>query len=214
MEIPLVVRGRLEGFLEFRSAGKDAYGVAEASAAIKFSDHAVVALANAFRYQAAELEASTDWLTGLPTRRSFMTNASRMEEAAPGISFSVLMIDIDHFKKVNDSFGHPVGDTVLAAVADVCRSAFRTKDLFCRYGGEEIVALLPGADAETAVKVAERVRSKVECLRIQDYPEMRLSVSIGVCAGEKGVDFRDLIVRADEALYMAKESGRNRCELR
>ena len=214
MEIPLIVRGRLEGFLEFRSTRKDAYGVEEASAAIKFSDHAVVALANAFRYQAAELEASTDWLTGLPTRRSFMSNASRMEEAAPGVSFSVLMIDIDHFKKVNDSFGHPVGDTVLAAVADVCRSAFRTKDLFCRYGGEEIVALLPGAAAETAVKVAERVRTKVECLRIQDYPEMRLSVSIGVCAGERGVDFRELIARADEALYMAKESGRNRCELR
>ena len=215
LEIPLLVRGRVQGLIEFRSADPAAYGREEIGAAVQFADHAVVALANALRYRATELEAATDWLTGLPTRRAFMARASRLsEEILEHAPLSALMVDIDFFKKVNDTYGHQAGDAALTAVAVTCRESLRVHDLCCRYGGEEILALLPLADADTAYAVAERLRKKVEELILPDNPDIRLTVSVGVFTGAGKDDFRELIARADEALYMAKSSGRNRCEVR
>jgi diguanylate cyclase (GGDEF)-like protein len=215
LDVPLLVRGRVHGLLEFRSSDRNAYGYEETGAAVQFADHAVVALANALRYRATELEAATDWLTGLPTRRSFMTTASRLSERLSlEDPVSALMIDIDHFKQVNDAYGHQVGDTALAGVAEKCRASLRTQDLYCRYGGEEILALLPKTDGDTAFAVAERLRKTVECLRFSAAPDLALTVSVGVYSGTGRDDFRDLIARADEALYMAKSAGRNRCEVR
>lgn len=215
LEVPLLVRGRVQGVIEFRSAEEDAFGPEEIGAAVQFADHAVVALANALRYRATELEAATDWLTGLPTRRAFMKRAGRLVEDFPeSVDLSALMIDIDRFKLVNDTYGHKTGDEVLAAVANACRDALRTQDLCCRYGGEEIVVLLPQTDRRTAFRIGERIRKKIERIQYLEHPELAVTVSVGICTRTVGDDFRELISDADEALYMAKSSGRNRCEMK
>ena len=215
LKVPLLRRDRLIGFMEFLSVKKGAYGSEETSAAMLFAEHAAVSLSNAIRYRATEQEASTDWLTGLPTRRSFMARAAILASGfSPRIQISALMIDIDHFKQVNDGFGHAAGDVALTAMATLCRETFRAEDLYCRYGGEEIVVLLPGADPRVAMAAAERIRLRVEGLRLPEYPRLRLTVSIGIADGIGAGDFRELISRADEALYLAKQAGRNRCELR
>jgi diguanylate cyclase (GGDEF)-like protein/PAS domain S-box-containing protein len=215
LEVPLLRRDRLIGCLEFLSAKRDAFGPEEISAALLFAEHAGVSLSNAIRYRATEQEASTDWLTGLPTRRSFMARAAILSSGfSDRAQISALMIDIDHFKQVNDGFGHAAGDVALAAMASLCREALRVEDLCCRYGGEEIVVLLPKADARIAMAAAERIRLRTENLRIAEFPLLRMTVSIGVANGNGTEDFRELISRADEALYLAKQAGRNRCELR
>lgn len=215
MEIPLLVRGEVHGLLSFRSARSQAYGNEEAGAAVEFSDHAVVAIANALRFRAAEIEASTDWLTGLPTRRSFMSRLGRLkDEIDPSTPISALMIDVDKFKEVNDTYGHAVGDTVLSTITGICRDSLRMNDLYCRYGGEEILAVLPNAEAGTAMAVAERLRKRVERFRFRENSDIRLTVSIGIHTGRAESDFRQLIDRADEGLYLAKAAGRNRCEAR
>lgn len=215
LEIPLLRRDRLIGHLEFLSIRRDAYGPEETSAAILFAEQAGVSLSNAIRYRATEQEASTDWLTGLPTRRSFMARATILTSGfSERVTVSALMIDIDHFKQVNDGFGHAAGDVALSAMATLCREALRAEDLCCRYGGEEIVVLLPGADERIAMAAAERIRLRTEKMRVAEYPSLSLTVSIGVATGKGSDDFRELISRADEALYLAKQAGRNRCELR
>ncbi|OHE59042.1 MAG: hypothetical protein A2Y36_10080 [Treponema sp. GWA1_62_8] len=144
-----------------------------------------------------------------------MSRAARLCADLPVESrLAVLMIDIDWFKHVNDQYGHCVGDEALVAVSSACREALRSEDLICRYGGEEIVVMLPGADERTALAAAERVRVRIVELRLPSQPDLRLTVSVGVDSGMGTDDFREIISRADEALYMAKESGRNRCELR
>lgn len=212
MRVPLLRRNTIVGFLDFYSLEQDVYGIEEQSSAMIFAEQAAIAFYNALRYKASELEAATDWLTGLPTRRSFMARASRLSlECEAQLPIAALMIDIDHFKHINDNYGHPVGDSVLVALAQVCREALRSEDIFCRYGGEEILVLLPGVDEKVALIAAERLRNKIEQIRIPEHPEIRVTVSGGVSAGTIAEDFRELIARADEALYMAKESGRNRC---
>jgi len=215
LEIPLIVRGAVHGLLEFRSSREDSFGREEIGSAVQFGDHAVVALSNALRYRAAEIEAATDWLTGLPTRRSFMSRAARLiDDLDMEEPLSAVMVDIDRFKRVNDDFGHAAGDAALSVVAKTCRDALRSHDLICRYGGEEILALLPGADGETAYAIAERLRKRVESIKLNPHPDMRLTVSVGIHTGTGAMDFRELVQRADEALYMAKAAGRNRCEVR
>lgn len=215
LEVPLLVRGHVEGVIEFRSIEEDAFGPDAIGAAVQFADHAVVALANALRYRATELEAATDWLTGLPTRRSFMKRAGRLTDDYPeSADLSALMIDIDRFKQVNDTYGHKAGDEVLAAVANACRDSLRSQDLCCRYGGEEISVLLPQADRKTAFRIGERLRKKIEKIRIPEHQDLIVTVSVGICTRAVGDDFRELIAEADEALYMAKSAGRNRCEMK
>jgi len=127
------------------------------------------------------------------------------------------MLDIDHFKQVNDTYGHPVGDRVLQAVTLACLDALRQNDSLGRLGGEEFVALLPGTDAEGALLVAERLRRQVaEAATVLDEggAELRVTVSLGIAMLEPGeASAGDLLQRADAALYRAKEAGRNRVEM-
>jgi len=165
--------------------------------------------------QLADLS-TRDALTGLRNRRYF--NERFHDEFAralrEGTQLSVLMVDIDHFKEVNDAFGHMVGDQCLAAIADVLHTTVsRATDTVARYGGEEFVILLPSTDAQGASKVAEAVRVAVEALSIEANSELiRLSVSVGVTCGVPGRNERRelLLSRADSALYEAKQRGRNR----
>ena len=164
----------------------------------------------------SEERAKTDILTGLPNRRALdeffrKTQIAAMENGEP---LSILLIDIDHFKQFNDNFGHAVGDQVLRLVAKALRDRVRDIDLPARYGGEELIAVLPGADLAACTAVAERIRrSMAECqITRRSTGEILpgITVSIGVGQFQFGEAMADLIDRCDRALYLAKKSGRNR----
>jgi len=149
-----------------------------------------------------------------------------MEEDLPGEfarnkrynrTFSVVMADIDHFKNVNDTYGHSAGDEILKAFAGLMQKALREVDVIYRYGGEEFLVLLPETDAQGALLVAERIRKAVDSkvLKHRDDPNIKIRVtsSFGVSINnEKDLSHLDIIKRADKALYEAKNSGRNRVE--
>jgi two-component system cell cycle response regulator len=129
-----------------------------------------------------------------------------------GEPMAVAMLDLDRFKQVNDTYGHPTGDVILYDTARILRESAREIDMVGRYGGEEFIAILPGTDESAALRFAERVRSRVEGYLFRDGPkEIRMTVSGGVASFPAEAEFPDqLIKRADEALYTAKNSGRNR----
>jgi two-component system cell cycle response regulator len=161
--------------------------------------------------EALRHQAAVDPLTGLLNRRSLADVIS--EKVIAGEPLAVLFIDIDHFKSVNDRFGHATGDLVLKEVADCLKRGMRSGDHCGRYGGEEFVLLAPGVVSEQAYRMAERHRAAVAALQISELPqEHRLTVSIGVAVfeAEGGETSDDLLERADTALYMAKTTGRNR----
>jgi len=169
--------------------------------------------------QEADKLACTDYLTQLRNRRAMWQNlqmdSKRMHrEQRP---LSALVIDIDFFKKINDSYGHRVGDKVLQTVAGCLTNSLRAGDYVGRWGGEEFLAVLPGADIIQSAEVAERCRHHLESLRIKaDNGEViRLSASIGVAAvdGANREDCDALIDQADQALYWAKDAGRNRVKI-
>lgn len=155
----------------------------------------------------------TDDLTGLHNRRQIQNKGQHWFRQAreQGKPFSVLLLDIDHFKLVNDQLGHHVGDLVLAAVAKCIAAQLRSLDRVGRNGGEEFLVLLPDTCLDEAMEVAERIRHRVSQLRIEGMPEGRfVNVSIG-CAQQGPLDesLGGLVQRADEAMYRAKQAGRN-----
>jgi diguanylate cyclase (GGDEF)-like protein/PAS domain S-box-containing protein len=159
--------------------------------------------------------AATDALTGLPNRREFLERIEK--ELGTSDALSVFILDIDFFKEINDGHGHDVGDEVLRVLAKVGASMTERPNLFARWGGEEFVAALPGADAKLAHMIADRLRLRYErqdfeyAWRLKPIP---FTVSIGVATREAGeVNIDGLMKRADRALYRAKESGRNRVEV-
>jgi two-component system cell cycle response regulator len=162
--------------------------------------------------QSMEL-AVTDPLTGLNNRRYMMGQLDTLFErcAAGGEPVSLIMLDIDFFKRVNDTFGHPLGDEVLREVSVRLAATVRAMDLPCRYGGEEFVVVMPATKPADAARVAERVRAAIssEAFEIGDH-SVSVSVSIGVSASRGGEDRPESLLRhADEALYRAKAAGRN-----
>jgi diguanylate cyclase (GGDEF)-like protein len=158
--------------------------------------------------------ASTDPLTGLFNRRGFAEACSRVieREAIAGRPVTVMIFDIDHFKSINDRFGHPAGDEILKLFAVVISSNLRLSDLSGRIGGEEFAALLPCA-LEEGVIVADRMRQVFEASNIVcDEGPVETTVSIGVAGGPAGTELEVLLAAADTALYQAKRGGRNRVE--
>ncbi|MDR3200643.1 MAG: GGDEF domain-containing protein [Spirochaetales bacterium] len=160
--------------------------------------------------------ASTDTLTELPNRRGFLDIARRHFERRQRTSspLSVLFLDIDHFKSVNDTYGHGFGDEVLVALADTIRKTLRVGDLSCRYGGEEFVLLLPDTDMAQASIAAQRLLDAVRQTAFERRPDFSFTVSIGIMGGVPGQEdtLADFLEKADKALYCAKENGRNRME--
>ncbi|WP_051304843.1 GGDEF domain-containing protein [Chitinilyticum litopenaei] len=163
--------------------------------------------------QALKIEAETDPLTGIYNRRALEERLQRELYLAQQAHrpFSLLMLDIDHFKQVNDRFSHLVGDTVLKTVAEIMQACCRADEFITRYGGEEFVILLPGATAETARHIAERIRLKISHHDwFSVHPELfQLTISIGSAALRDVETGRELIARADHYLYQAKADGRN-----
>jgi diguanylate cyclase (GGDEF)-like protein len=159
-------------------------------------------------------QARHDMLTGAFNRRAFdeFVNREWSRTVRHDHPFSVLTIDIDHFKKFNDQHGHQTGDATLVEVSNSAQTALRSNDIWCRYGGEEFIALLPNTTAEQALTVAERLRACVEKTTIATAKgELKVSVSIGVA--ERSADqahWSEVMAASDAALYKAKDAGRNR----
>ncbi len=155
--------------------------------------------------------ATTDELTQLPNRRSIMSFARREWDSAQrsGRTFSCLMFDIDHFKLINDTYGHQIGDEVLVAVAKAVNSDRRKSDCVGRVGGEEFLLIASESSAETAAILADRVRRSVEELRFESAPDRVVTISIGVVEFQRQESLDELIQHADSALYEAKSNGRN-----
>jgi diguanylate cyclase (GGDEF)-like protein len=153
-----------------------------------------------------QLQAQTDPLTGLMNRRSLEHRARVL--GATGVDYAVVMADLDHFKSLNDRFGHETGDRALRVFAETLRDFVRTEDLTCRFGGEEFVVLLPGIETHEAVEIVERVREALaQTTRRGDVPSF--TASYGVAESTAASDFEDLLHRADRALFAAKEAGRD-----
>lgn len=158
--------------------------------------------------------AHLDPLTGLPNRRAFRDAAMlKLAEAQTAHRpCAIITIDIDHFKRVNDAFGHGAGDTVLRRVADIIKAPLRPNtDIGARMGGEEFIVLLPETDTDAAIAFADKLRRRVEqTVVIVGDSEIRPTISLGVAMNRKSTDLEDLIERADRALYTAKRTGRNK----
>lgn len=155
-------------------------------------------------------DATHDPLTGVLNRRTLMESVTSTAGIARrnGNPLSILMLDLDRFKQINDEHGHHMGDQVLVAVADVLKSSFRSNDLVFRYGGEEFLVILAGADEATAESCAERCRQRIQGLN--NFTGLEVTVSCGIAQMEHiGLSGTELIERADKALWSAKESGRN-----
>lgn len=162
-------------------------------------------------------QATTDELTGMRNRRSLLETARQEFARATryGHSLSVLMLDIDDFKRINDAYGHDVGDKVLKAVADACRRELRDSDVLGRLGGEEFGVLLPNTGSGSAAVVAERLRARIDALRLGgDWGgDIMPKVSVGVAGMEGASRIEAVLKRADQAMYAAKAAGRNRVYL-
>ena len=190
------------------------YGSEEITRLNLFGQSLALALHNSLLFDRLERLAALDSLTGIYNRRFGMTRLH--EEFGRALRMNapigLLMMDLDHFKQVNDTYGHLTGDRVLLRLARVARSVLREGDILVRYGGEEFLAILPGASRHDVTNIGERLRRKVSETRIEEGDE-----SIQVTISQGGVSFpendvpseTELVNRADQALYQAKESGRN-----
>lgn len=159
-----------------------------------------------------QIEALTDRLTGALNRGSLetMVMVNIKKRRAEGTPFSVVIFDIDNFKKINDEHGHVFGDDVLKKVTEVVKSSLANGDLLYRYGGDEFCILLPGRKLSDAVDIMERVFSNIEKIAVMDSKGrvLRVSISAGIAEANKKDTPKDLLLRADEALYLAKNSGK------
>jgi diguanylate cyclase (GGDEF)-like protein len=179
-----------------------------------FAKQIGISLERARLFREVQELALTDPLTGLSNRRSLF-ELGRIEFARAhrmNRPFCCMMLDIDHFKQVNDNYGHQTGDLVLLEIANCCKSSVREVDLVGRYGGEELVILMPETNLKTALQVAERLRRSIaeNPLEISGR-KLSLTVSIGVAQKDDNtLELETLLARADQAMYIAKHKGRNR----
>jgi diguanylate cyclase (GGDEF)-like protein len=171
-------------------------------------------LANLRNLAVARLRAATDALTGLPNARAVQDTLKLLVAQASRMLWPLgtVLLDLDHFKDINDTFGHGIGDEVLAAVGVALQSTVRESDFVGRYGGEEFIMLLPDADRETTLQVAERVRTAIAAINVLEG-DSAVTASFGVAVfPEDAPDAARLVRNADRALYPARANGRNRVE--
>jgi diguanylate cyclase (GGDEF)-like protein len=215
VSLPLVSGGENVGLVSMCSARPNAFGALDVQLFSLVSYQLSAALRNSLLLQRTWEQAIRDSLTGMFNRRHF---DERLEEEHRRTTryhhpLSVVMVDVDHFKTINDQHGHPAGDRVLKAISEALVEATRTSDMVFRYGGEEFAVLLPETSIEEAVLVAERIRGLVPRRVRQSAKVAPVTVSLGV-AGMGGdipaLSAEGLVGRADGALYLAKQSGRNR----
>ncbi len=214
--VPLLHQEKRLGMLTVGLAGSQPSPSASEFALLRmFAQQAAMAIENALLFAEVQRLTITDPLMGIANRRHFLLLAEQLYEQAHQYHtpFAVLMMDIDHFKRINDQHGHQVGDQVLQRLAYACQQRLRNEDLFGRYGGEELIMLLPHTTAAEAQAVAERLRVAISGLPIEtDVGILTITVSIGVASlpTPNRTSLGHLIHTADVALYLAKQQGRNR----
>lgn len=203
---PLVVKNQTIGLLElYEEEEPKTYTVEEINLIESLSSQAAIALKNSQLFEEIKSLSLFDPLTGLANRRmmdiqlnDILVKAKRYENG-----FFILMLDIDHFKEYNDTFGHDAGDKVLKEIGVIFKKSVRKSDLVARYGGEEFLIAISDTQKESAVTLAERIRKKIE-------NETNVTISIGISYFRKELKIEKIIREADKALYKAKEQGRNR----
>jgi diguanylate cyclase (GGDEF)-like protein len=208
--VPLIARGRLKGTLNIYRVGEDAeFSEEEFLLACRFGDAAALAIDNAHVRARLEHQASTDALTGLYNHRTFHDRL-RQEVVRASMdhdTVALVMIDLDDFKKVNDVYGHGVGDQLLLQVADVLRSSVRADDVVCRIGGEEFAVIVPSGDLRSSLALAERLRAELGALEAEAVGP--LTVSTGIAVGpEHAANPRELVACAEAAMMTAKTRGK------
>jgi diguanylate cyclase (GGDEF)-like protein/PAS domain S-box-containing protein len=211
---PIIRKDKLLGFINLDAATPNFFKTKYLSRLQALADQAAIAIENAQLFKEMEKLAITDSLTGLYNRRFFFAFAENEIERSKRYNkhLSIIMMDIDHFKGVNDRFGHLIGDQVLKKIADICLSILRKVDVMCRYGGEEFTVLLPETEVADAAHAAERMCTAISSLRLKtEKGDVSVSMSIGVAEldSSRG-SLEKLLAAADTALYTAKEAGRNR----
>jgi len=211
LSVPMVVQGELIGVLNLSHSANLAFNEEHLRLLTLIAAQAAAILQRVLMYDEMARLAITDELTGLYNRRHFQNRLSeeRMRAQRYGLCYSLVYLDIDGFKAINDTWGHALGDRILADLGKVLRRWGRSSDLIARYGGEEFVVLLPMTDSTQAILAAERLR-----VAVQDHSfprRKRLTVSIGVSSFPADGESEDeLLKKADAALYQAKKLGRNR----
>ena len=211
--VPICIRGETVGFINLDSAMPDYFIPAHGDRLQAFADQAAVALENARLYEEVRQLAVTDSLTGLANRRALEDLGQREVEISLRFKrpLSAIMIDIDDFKQVNDTYGHLIGDQALLNLVKTLRENVRNIDLIGRYGGDEFLILLLETDLTMAYPIAERLRRTVsQAILPTEKGPVAITISLGVAQVEPGVeDLATLISYADQAMYEAKENGRN-----
>jgi diguanylate cyclase (GGDEF)-like protein len=216
--VPLIVGARVLGTIACWSREPNRFDADDERILEMMAAQVASAVAAAGLHETSEQKASHDALTGLPNRRGMAEEMSVLQIALTnGEEIAVVMVDIDHFKRFNDDFGHRVGDVTLQKVAEVMRGSLRDTDQLYRYGGEEFLIALRSVGEEEAVKLIERLRIAVERAPLTGEslePVGPVTISCGVALGPKhGLDLNELVKLADEALYQSKATGRNRVTL-
>ena len=213
---PLVHMGAARGVINVNNKrSHDPFCAADLQLLEALAGHASAALANAHRYEAVLERANRDSLTGLANHGCFWSTLALEFERADrhGRPLAVAMLDIDHFKKFNDSHGHLAGDEALCSFARLLEASSRSHDVVARYGGEEFAVILPETHEAGAHRYAEKMRREVERCGFGAEASHRLTVSIGVAGTGPGArDPQQVVALADERLYRAKSAGRNRVQ--
>jgi diguanylate cyclase (GGDEF)-like protein len=211
MCIPLISFGQTVGVLVLDSRREDAFNPADASPLESVADICATAIQNAHYVERVRHLANIDGLTGIFNRRYFEKQiADELERSRRyDTELTVVMVDIDHFKRLNDEFGHLLGDEVLRQVSSIFSQQLRKNDVVCRYGGEEFAILLPQTNFQQAQAVAEKLRKVVEGWQFPGVPRpVTISSGVASCPAH-GATRDDVVKAADAALYTAKQSGRN-----
>ena len=213
--IPLKIEKEIVGVLNINDGEKVSFNVSNLHFVLKLSEFISMTVSNAILYEKTKKLAVTDGLTGISNRPNMeQTLRSEFERSMRyGAPLSVVLLDVDHFKVVNDTYGHQKGDEILVAVASLLKKFCRANDIAARYGGEEFLMILPQSSAQGAFKIAERVREEMMKLNFTDQESnFNVTTSCGVAELDRD-DMKSadqLISAADHALYEAKNSGRNK----
>ncbi len=214
--VPLMSEEETFGVLVIYKLRLNAFTQEDLELAKIIANQASIALANARLYEHVRNLSETDSLTGVwnSRRLNVIINKLIVDASEKGLSLSMLFIDCDDFKQINDRYGHPVGDLFLRFFAQVLHEGIREHDLIIRYAGDEFVILLPDTSSEEAIAVAERLKSLIGQCRMKDYPQLYTTVSMGLATYPAHAhDGESLIRYADDALYKAKKRGKNQFAL-
>ena len=181
---------------------------------------ASVAIENARMHEELKLQATRDGLTGLPNHRSLQDELNRLrtDAVARNLPLGVALLDIDNFKRINDTYGHPIGDEAIKSLARVLKQGIGEIGMAARYGGEEFVVLMPGCDAETSCRIADRLREDISYIEVplEDGGILTFTASFGIANVDQNVgevDNAGLLHQADVGLYNAKRTGKNKVSL-